>query len=276
MPPTARTSSGTIPLWTRQQGTTRMFSGRIIICLIVLLPVGPRPMPGSGQLDAPRFRPPCSRFGYAPCTPSFWQACSIRRPWIPEIDYPYCKTALTVETVPRQGAGLEYQKPDHDPTTDRRLFARCGPAGSPPQADNAREGMQCRYASASSLGRIIRAPPLPIPRRGLRDPAPTYLKALTPAGSLASRENSTYASSALLPVGRSRSAMSTTASWGSSPNPLTLDRRRFSAHTNPSGNMHGWPCHFRALQAKPLRLYRLAENRCRKGRRHLLLVIIWA
>lgn len=155
---------------------------RIVICLIVLFAgltaADARPR---RQIDATPFaHAPCSVLDRHPCTPYY---CSVfnRGPCIPEIDYPYGENLqLTIETVPPQDQAEKYRKPDHDLDSIGDLFAALRSCWSPPEADDAREGMQMSVRfSFKRSGEIIAAPRLTFSTAGVSpDTRATYLKAI--------------------------------------------------------------------------------------------------
>ena len=123
---------------------------------------------------------PCSVLDNRPCTPQF---CSVfhRGPCIPDIYYPYGENLqLTIQTVPPKQDEAKYQRPDHDLDTIGDLFAQLRSCWSPPQADQAREGMQMSVRfSFKRSGELIGPPRLTFATSGASaDNRSTYLKAI--------------------------------------------------------------------------------------------------
>jgi hypothetical protein len=124
---------------------------------------------------------PCSVLSNEPCTPSF---CSVfnHGPCIPEIDYPIGQNLqLTIQSVPSRADAAKYQKPDHDLDTIGDLFAALRSCWSPPQADDAREGMQMSVLfSFKRSGEIIAAPRVTYSTRDVpQQTRDLYRKAIT-------------------------------------------------------------------------------------------------
>jgi hypothetical protein len=124
---------------------------------------------------------PCSVLSGEPCAPYF---CSVfnHGPCIPEIDYPIGQNLqLTIESVPSRDDAAKYQKPDHDLDTIGDLFAALRACWSPPQADDAREGMQMSVLfSFKRSGEIIAAPRVTYSTRDVpQQTRDTYRKAIT-------------------------------------------------------------------------------------------------
>jgi len=133
------------------------------------------------QIDATPFaHAPCSVFSHRPCTPYF---CSVfnRGPCIPEIDYPYGENLqLTIESVPPQDDAAKYQRPDHDLDNIGDLFAALRSCWTPPQAEDAREGMQMTVRfSFKRSGDMIGPPRVTFATAGVpSDVRDTYFKAI--------------------------------------------------------------------------------------------------
>src|SRR5882762_4602913 len=156
---------------------------RVIICLIVAVAgISAADAQSRRHIDATPFsHAPCSVLDGQPCTPSF---CSVFNdgPCIPEIDYPYGENLqLTIETVPPQDQAAKYRKPDHDLDTIGDLFAALRSCWSPPQADDAREGMQMSVLfSFKRSGEIIAAPRVTYSTRDVpQQTRDLYRKAIT-------------------------------------------------------------------------------------------------
>ena len=123
---------------------------------------------------------PCSVLDHRPCTPYF---CSVfnHGPCIPEIDYPYGENLqLTIESVPPQDDAAKYQKPDHDLDNIGDLFAALRSCWIPPQAQDAKEGMQMTVRfSFKRSGDLIGPPRLTFATAGVpADIRETYFKAI--------------------------------------------------------------------------------------------------
>jgi hypothetical protein len=134
------------------------------------------------QIDATPFaHAPCSVLSGDPCTPSF---CSVfnHGPCIPEIDYPIGQNLqLTIQSMPPPDDAAKYQKPDHDLDTISDLFAALRSCWSPPQANDAREGMQMSVLfSFKRSGEIISAPRVTYSTRDVpQQTRDLYRKAIT-------------------------------------------------------------------------------------------------
>jgi hypothetical protein len=159
---------------------------RVVLYLIVaasgLLASSANAQERRHPVDATPFaHAPCSVLSGEPCTPYF---CSVfnHGPCIPEIDYPIGQNLqLTIESVPSRDDAAKYQKPDHDLDTIGDLFAALRACWSPPQADDAREGMQMSVLfSFKRSGEIIAAPRVTYATRDVpQEIRDTYRKAIT-------------------------------------------------------------------------------------------------
>jgi hypothetical protein len=133
------------------------------------------------HIDATPFaHAPCSVFSHRPCTPYF---CSVfnRGPCIPEIDYPYGENLqLTIESVPPQDDTAKYQRPDHDLDNIGDLFAALRSCWTPPQGEDAKEGMQMTVRfSFKRSGDMIGPPRVTFATAGVPpDVRDTYFKAI--------------------------------------------------------------------------------------------------
>jgi hypothetical protein len=133
------------------------------------------------HIDATPFaHAPCSVFSHRPCTPYF---CSVfnRGPCIPEIDYPYGENLqLTIKSVPPQDDTAKYQRPDHDLDNIGDLFAALRSCWTPPQGEDAKEGMQMTVRfSFKRSGDMIGPPRVTFATAGVPpDVRDTYFKAI--------------------------------------------------------------------------------------------------
>ena len=133
------------------------------------------------HIDATPFaHAPCSVFSHRPRTPYF---CSVfnRGPCIPEIDYPYGENLqLTIESVPPQDDAAKYQRPDHDLDNIGDLFAALRSCWTPPQGEDAKEGMQMTVRfSFKRSGDLIGPPRVTFATAGVPpDVRDTYFKAI--------------------------------------------------------------------------------------------------
>lgn len=132
-------------------------------------------------IDATPFsHAPCSVLDGEPCSPSF---CSVFNdgPCIPEIDYPIGQNLqLTILSVPAKADAAKYHKPDHELDNIGDLFAALRSCWSPPQAEQARAGMQMSVLfSFKRSGEMIAAPRLTYATPGVSsDLRQNYLTAI--------------------------------------------------------------------------------------------------
>jgi hypothetical protein len=153
----------------------------LIFAALIALIAGPAEAGRQHQINPiPFSHAPCSVLDHRPCTPYF---CSVfdHGPCIPEIDYPYGENLqLTIQSVPAKEDASKYVRPDHDLDTIGDLFAALRACWSPPQADDAREGMQMSVRfSFKTSGGMIGPPRLTYATEGASaDIRATYLKAI--------------------------------------------------------------------------------------------------
>lgn len=159
-------------------------TGRLLSLMIVLALAG-----FAGHAEARRLRAgdatpfshgPCSVLDGEPCTPS---TCSVldHGPCIPEIDYPIGENLqVTVMSVPPDDHRDWYRRPDHDLDTIGDLFATLRSCWSPPQAGDARAGMQMSVMfSFKASGTPIAPPRMTFASKDApKDARDSYLKAI--------------------------------------------------------------------------------------------------
>jgi hypothetical protein len=154
----------------------------ITVVIAVLLAVaGVASARSRRAIDATPFsHAPCSVLDGEPCSPSF---CSVFNdgPCIPEIDYPIGQNLqLTILSVPAKADAAKYRKPDRDLDNIGDLFAALRSCWSPPQAEQARAGMQMSVLfSFKRSGEMIAAPRLTYATPGVSsDLRQNYLTAI--------------------------------------------------------------------------------------------------